>query len=557
MAYIGSMEAAYRDQDWHEVLRLAPAHLRSDEALLVGHAHWYLGSVPEGLRWLEVGLSESKQSTEELSPFRYAAGMACLLTSDLPGARRYLLEALEASVDDPWRFPSLRGLAQVEMELGLLDAADHHLRHLPLSGPSQALQHALRAKVEWRAGRLAQARANLWIALRCAIQAAGIPGKEGDPYALVDDASLLVNGAETLAGMGYGAECHRALDQAAAFLKASGVTGLPVETHLQLHRAMAYRLTGESGAAEELLAAVERAALATDARDLLASVARERGRLRWEVGDLAGAREAFGKAMEQFQAIGYLWEAEATRKETAAGPSGFVPVEPLENWFQEEAWLDEPPPVGVVVSLMLPPDEDKAMQLIEYLSEELAARLEEATEGYIDGWGTDGDEVEVFVYGDDPDVLWRALEPAVRDTGLDGTVRMEWGDRFVILLLHPPEDLSGLKRIRPLLPLMAGREARDPPLTLTAVAATAATRDQEVKGPGPQELEWVRSARLERDRIWLWRWDHPGGERYVTLAAGPGAPPSVRMDPAEGLSPEQHLVSLSYGYRSNLPADLW
>jgi hypothetical protein len=333
---------------------------------------------------------------------------------------------------------------------------------------------------------------------------------------------------------------------------------LPVETHLRLHRALAHRLTGEMEAAEDLLDRVEEEAMATDAADLLATVARERARLLWDRGNPDGAQQAYAEAARQFHAIGYVWEAGATEKEAAAGPPSPVEAEPLEGWFQEDAWMDEPPPVGVVVSLTLPEDEVYLPDLIGDLTEELADRLEETTEGFVDGWGTDGDELEVFVYGDDPDALWQAMEPSVRKLGLAGTVRMEWGDRFVILLLQPPEDLAGLSRIRPLLPVLPRREEETPPLELTAVAATAATRNPEGDGPEPGELEWVRSARLEWGRIWLWRWDHPKEERYVTLEANPGVPPIVRLDPAEGLSPEQHLVSLRYGYRPTwFPDDLW
>ncbi len=557
MADTESLKEAYRNQDWHEVLRLAPADPKGDEALMVGHAHWYLGGVSEALRLLEVGLSGSEEPPAFLSGFRYAAGMSRLLKSDPAGARRHLLDALEASTDDAWRFPTLRGLAQVEMELGLLDAAGHHLRHLPEFGPGHHLQHALRAKVEWRAGRVEAARVNLWIALRYAISVTPSFVEGGDPYPLVDDASLLVTGAEILAAMGCDVECHRALDTAAALLDASGVTGLPVETHLQLHRAMAHRLTGEQEAAERLLHYVEETAVARDALDLLATVARERARLLWDQDDLDGAREAFAEAGRQFEAIGYVWEAEATRKESTTGPPAPVPTEPLENWFEEDAGTDEPPPMGVVVCLTLPQGEEELPYLIGDLSEELADRLEESTDGFVDGWGTDGQELEVFVYGDDPDRLWKAMEATVQELGLDGHVRMEWGDRFVLLLLRPPKDLSGLRRTRPLLPVLSGKDVNNPPLELTAIAAAASAQNPDEDGPTPTELEWVRGARLERGRIWMWRWNHPAEDRYVTLTDNPGAPPFVRIDPAEGLSPEQHLVSLRYGYRSKFPADLW
>jgi hypothetical protein len=229
----------------------------------------------------------------------------------------------------------------------------------------------------------------------------------------------------------------------------------------------------------------------------------------------------------------------------------------LEDWFQEDAWMDEPPPVGVVVSLVLPEDEGDLPDLIGDLTEKLSDRLEETTEGFVDGWGTDGDELEVFVYGDDPDALWQAMEQTVQDLGLDGHVRKEWGDRFQILLLNPPKDLAGLRRIRPLLPALPSKEANNPPMKMAAIAAAASIHVPDEEGPEPQELEWVRGARLEWGRVWLWRWDHPAEERYVVLFHDPGAPVSVRLDPAEGLTPEQHLVSLRYGYRAKWPEDLW
>ncbi|NNK63550.1 MAG: hypothetical protein HKO98_10055 [Gemmatimonadetes bacterium] len=554
---IDSLKAAYRDQDWHAVVRLASADPRGEEALLVGHARWYLGEVGEALALLEEGLSGSDRSPAQLSAFRYAAGMARLLKGDPAGARRHLLEALEAPTDDAFRFPALRGLAQVEMELGLLDAAAHHLRHLPDFGPGHHLQHALRAKVAWRAGRVDEARAHLWHALGYAISVTPTVVEGSDPYPLVDDAGLLVAGAEILAAMGHGEECQRALDTATALLGASGVTGLPVHTHLELHRALAYRLTGEHEDAAELLDAVEEDATAAGARDLLATVARERARLLWDRGDRDEAREALAAAARQFDAIGYVWEADATRHEATAGPPAPVPTEPLEDWFEEDVGTDEPPPVGVVVSLILPEDEYDLPDLIGALTEELADRLAETTRGLVDGWGTDGRDLEIFVYGDDPAALWEAMKEPIDDLGLDGHVRMEWGDRFQILLLHPPANLAGLRRLRPLLPLLARERANDPPWDLAAVAAAASAQRPDEDGPEPIELEWVRGARLEWSRIWLWRWRHPAEDRYVTLTTAPGVPPFALMEAAEGLTPEQHLVSLRYGYRTKWPDDLW
>ena len=160
------------------------------------------------------------------------------------------------------------------------------------------------------------------------------------------------------------------------------------------------------------------------------------------------------------------------------------------------------------------------------------------------------------MYGDAPDLLWQALEEPVRSLGLDGTVRLEWGDRFQILLLEPPPDLAGLRRTRLLLPMLSGEAARNPPLTLEVVANQAALHSPR-RGPRPPELEWVRSARLEWSKIWLWRWEGDAGDWYVTLEIAPQMPPTVRLDPSEGLSPEQHLVSLRYGYRPSWrPEDL-
>jgi hypothetical protein len=548
------LAAAYDQQDWEQVLRFAPEHPEGTAALRVGHAHWHLGEVGAAVRWLEIGLADPGPSIEDLTPFRYAVGMGCFLRADPLAARRHLRVALGAAADSPWWFPVLRGLAQVEMELGLLDAADARLRLLPEDSSGRALQHVMRAKAAWRAGKMELSRVNLWIALH---EPMARPEDSEDPYHLIDQASLLVTGAEILAAMGHGAECHRVLDAASARLEAAGSEGLPIETHLRLYRAMAYRLTGDRSAASELLDGVAHAAVAAEAQDLLAAVTRERARLSWDAGGVAEARATWALAARRFDALGYVWEAEATRQEAIRGPVGDVDAQPIERWFEEDADIHEDPPVGTVVSVTLPNGDDEALERMLSLAEALADRVAANTVGYIDGWGTDGDEFEVFAYGDDPERLWEAMEEPIQALGHPVTVGLEWGNRFGLRLLHSPTDLAGLQSIRPRIPPLSQRDADDAPLSRSALVSRLAAMPLGTDRPLHDELELLRTARLDRERIWLWRWGREPEHRYVTVMADPPGPLIVRADPTDGLTPEQHLVSLRFGYRSTLPAHLW
>ncbi len=546
--------AAYDEQDWDRVLHLAPEQPGGATALRIGHAHWHLGDVGAAVRWLEIGLADPDPSIGDLRPFRYAVGMGHFLRGDLLAARRHLQIALDDPADGPWRFSLLRGVAQVEMELGLLDAADARLRLLPDESSGQALQHVMRAKVAWRAGKVELSRVNLWLALR---EPMTRPPEHEDPYQLIDEASLLVTGAEILAAMGHGAECHRVLDAAGARLEAAGREGLPIEIHLRLHRAMAQRLTGDPGAAGELLDGVADAAVATEAEDLLAAVTRERARLSWGGGLMAEARAAWALAAKRFDALGYVWEAEATRQEAMRGPVGNVDARPIELWYDEDADIHEDPPVGTVVSLTLRNGDDEELDRMRSLAEALTDWVARETLGYIDGWGTDGDEFELFAYGDDPERLWRAMEKPVMALGYQGTVRLEWGDRFRLLLLQPPADLDGLRVMRPMIPHLSRRDADDAPLSRSALAARLAAMPFGTDRPTHGDLELLRTARLDRSRIWLWRWGREPEHRYVTVTASPMNPLIVRADSTDGLTPEQHLLSLHFAYRSNFPSHLW
>lgn len=547
------LAAAYDAQDWEQVLRLAPEHPEGTVALRVGHAHWYLGEVGDAVRWLEIGLADPGSAIQDLGPFRYALGMGCFLRADLLAARRHLQTALDDPAEGVWGLPVLRGLAQVEMELGLFDAADARLRRLPDDSSGQALQHVMRAKAAWRAGKMELSRVNLWIALHEPMARRAV---SGDPYQLIDEASLLVTGAEVLAGMGHGSECHRVLDAASARLEAAGRDGLPVEIHLRLHRAMAHRLTGHTGPARELLDEVADAAVASEAQDLLATVTRERARLSWDGGAAAEARATWAMAARRFDALGYVWEAEATRQEATRGPIGEVEAEPIERWFDEDADIHEDPPVGIVVSITLP-DGDEALERMLSLAEALADRVAQNTLGYVDGWGTDGDEFEVFAYGDDPERLWEAMEEPIRTLGYPGTVLLEWGSRLVLLLLQPPPGLDGLRAIHPRIPHLSRRDAGRAPLSRSALAARLAAMPLGTDRPSHGDLELLRTARLERSKIWLWRWGREPEHRYVTVEAAPLNPLIVRADSTEGLTPEQHLLSVHFAYRSHVRPDLW
>jgi hypothetical protein len=546
--------AAYDNGKWAEVIRTGHPDAEGADALRIGHAHWHLGDVGAAVRWLEIGLADPGPSIEDLTPFRYAVGMGCFMRADPLAARRHLQVALNHAADSPWRFPVLRGLAQVEMELGLPDAADARLRRLPDDASGQALQHVMRAKAAWRAGRVELSRANLWIALHEPL--AGTPDFE-DPCQLIDQGSLLVTGAEILAAMGHGRECHRVLDAASARLQAAASEGLPIETHLRLLRAMAHRLTGDPGAAGELLTEVADAALAAEAEDLLAAVTRERARLSWDGGAVAEAQAAWALAARRFDTLGYVWEAEATRHEAAHGPVGNVDAEPMERWFEEDAHIHEDPPVGTIVSLTLPAGADEESDRMLSLVETLTSRVAERTLGYIDGWGTDGHEFELFAYGDDPERLWQAMEEPVRTLGYQGTVQLEWGNRLGFRLLQPPADLEGLRALRPKVPPLSQRDADDAPLSRSALVSRLAALPLGTDRPLHSDLELLRTARLDRSRIWLWRWGRGPEHRYVTVTAAPMNPLIVRADSTEGLTPEQHLVSLHFGYRSKFPPDLW
>ena len=187
----------------------------------------------------------------------------------------------------------------------------------------------------------------------------------------------------------------------------------------------------------------------------------------------------------------------------------------------------------------------------------LADRVLQNTVGYVDGWGTDGDEFELFAYGDDPERLWEAMEEPIRALGYPGTVRLEWGARLGFLLLEPPPNLDGLRAINPRIPHLSRRDAGHAPLSRSALEARLAAMPLGTDRPSHGDLELLRTARLEWSRIWLWRWGREPEDRYVTVTAAPLNPLIVRADATEGLTPEQHILSLHFAYRSNIRPDLW
>ena len=123
-------------------------------------------------------------------------------------------------------------------------------------------------------------------------------------------------------------------------------------------------------------------------------------------------------------------------------------------------------------------------------------------------------------------------------------------------MLRAPEGLAGLRPLRITIPPLSRSAAGAAPITQSALIAWLAAKPVTDR-PHPEDLELLRTARLDRSRVWLCRWGTAPGDLYVTVIAAPMNPLIVRADPPEGLTPEQHLVSLHFGYRSKLPHHLW
>lgn len=408
---VDRMRRASELEDWQRVLELGGSTGNAGSAidLMIGRALFSLGRHREALARFETGLQADDPGGVDIGESAYFAGMAAMLTGDLERARAHFGMAIERASDKSWAGDAaVRGLAQVETELGSFDEALHLLEGPARKGGPSPFTHVLRARAFARKGNARSARWELSAAGRL------IPEPEPDAAhaALKSAASMLVGMAEVYVELGHTPEAHNALDTCTRALETAGWPDIPAAAYLLVFRAGAHRLDGRLPQAERLLdtcATHERLA-----RDLAPMILRERARVAATLGEHTDAERLWREASDAFQGIGYRQQAEACLREIEHGP----PVASPHPSATEELALmarEANLPDGVIIDLRMPesseaPETELAAML--RIADAVASAVEQAHAGEYDGWEVGDGAFSIFCYGD-PDTIWSAIEQHV------------------------------------------------------------------------------------------------------------------------------------------------
>lgn len=346
----------------------------------------------------------------------YRDGVGRWAARDLDGAVDLLAASLAASAGpdaDPWWFAATRALAQVALERDDPDVAELHLVRLPGDLVGDAQTHALRARLALLRGD--HGSAELCVGMAVLMLAYD---QEREIGALMNGAIALASCAEVLVELGYGVEGARLVDQALGRISRAGIHDEVVASWLSLDAASAARLQGDHELATVELAGVDPEA----GDDFGVRVARERARLAWEAGRLGEADRWYAQAIAEADTRHHPALRRSIEEErVGAPPVARLAEHPVERWIEATMGADLPPapeeattPYAVVLTLVAADDPDLGrFEILEQRIDELLAARPEV--GYVDGSGLDGNlrVWELFLDGDDPELLWSTVRPLV------------------------------------------------------------------------------------------------------------------------------------------------
>ncbi len=401
---LSDLRTAYASQDWNRVLALAAAlrgpdlapPIRSAVDLTVGTALFSLGRNAEALGAFETGLSQETAAGVDRNEPAYFAGMAAMMSGDLERSRRHLQAAVEGSVGSPWPHDAaVRGLAQVEGELGHFDEGLALLRQAGPDISSQVISLIIAARLHARAGRVAEAI----VGLQLATAGLSIDLSDDIPRSEIQTiATMLSTGADVYNTLGQPSEALPILDRSDALLARVGDPPIPARHYARLFRAASLRLLGRVDEAEAILDAAEGMEGAAD--DAAPIALRERARIAFDQGDADRATRLWEEAARGFEAVGYVWQAGEARREIAGGPPRERPV----------AAVPEPDLPDAVIVRFRGSGDDAATH--ERLLE-VAHAVEDLVPAAYDGWEVGPDAFVVYLYGD-PHAIWRVIAETVR-----------------------------------------------------------------------------------------------------------------------------------------------
>lgn len=111
-----------------------------------------------------------------------------------------------------------------------------------------------------------------------------------------------------------------------------------------------------------------------------------------------------------------------------------------------------------------------------------------------------------------------------------------------------PEDAADWKDVTVSLPRLNDDSARSCPETTDEIMAYVRLESGDLNDADPRRLTFLRSAVIEKDSFWLWRYEESDGMQcYVTFCLSADGSTSLGLSEPNGLSSEQYLLAVYYG----------
>ena len=334
----------------------------------------------------------------------YRDGVARWRERDLPGAVESLSLVLASDGPDAgegWWHSASRALAQIALEADNTSAADRNLLRLQGTGVGDAQTQALRSRSRFQEGDDEAALAECHIGVsRLATD------HSSDVGSLMNGAIALIWCAEVIVEMGLGDDASALVNRARARIAEAGVEDRVITAMLHFIEASTSRLAGNFEAARSSLDAIDTSL----SKDLLIQVTRELARIAVNTGQEDLAAGLYQRCLELARESDYVFLERSITEELETGPpamrTGRAPVGQWDPRAMEVA-LEEHRPYALVITLPVR-DDVEIQQFERRVSQMLRGRT---ALGYVDGTGSDGRSWEIFLDGDDPDLLWDAVRP--------------------------------------------------------------------------------------------------------------------------------------------------